>query len=187
MSRMINPLPETGETERLVIDNAVMEDCAALQKICETWEDKALLEGSPFESDYIQTCLTTGDLPPIPGATKENYRFKSIRLKESGETIGFFDLYYGYPAPTTVWISMFVMDKACRKHGFAREAIEWIIGECKKSDYEKIGIGVHLKNWRGLRFWIKAGFNHAFAVYGDETYSEDTYALIGLERIIKAG
>lgn len=184
MTQLHAILPETGDTQRLIIKNALMEEGPVLQKIGESWDDKEFIEGEPFESDYIHKCLTTGDLPPIPGAAKENYRLKSIQLKESGEVIGFFDLYYGYPAPGTIWISLFVMDKGQRKQGYAQEAIEWITRESGRTNYNKIGIGVHLKNWRGLRFWIKSGFNQAFAVYGDETYSENTFALIGLEKTI---
>jgi len=187
MSNFNSILPEKRETERLIIYNALMEEEQVLQKICESWNDKELIEGSSFENDYIKSCLTIGDLPPNPDATKDNYRLKSIQLKESGKVIGFYDLYYGYPAPETIWISLFVMDKEYRKNGYAQEAMEMIIRESTKTDFKKIGIGVHLKNWRGLRFWTKAGFNKVFAVFGDEIYSEDTYALIGLEKILDKG
>lgn len=177
-------IPEKYETKRLIINNASMQECEKLQKICGTWDDKKLIEGSEYENDYIYTCLTKGDLPPIPNASRENYRLKSIYLKEIGTIIGFFDLYYGYPSTNTIWISMFLISKDHQKNGYAQEVIEFISTEGIKTNYEKIGIGVHLKNWRGLRFWTKAGFDKVFSIFGDDIYSESTYALIGLEKNI---
>lgn len=184
MGNFNNFLPERSVTERLVIYNTMMEEEQVLQGICNSWDNKVLIEGEPFDKNYIKSCLIEGDLPPLPDATKEKYRLKSIQHKESGSVIGFYDLYYGYPTQETIWISLFVMDKKYRKNGYAQEVIEMITRECEKTSFKKMGVGVHLKNWTGLRFWTKTGFTNVFTVYGDKKYSSDTYALIGLEKII---
>lgn len=175
-------IKEKFETKRLIIADARIEECKELQEICDTWDDKKIIEGTDFEPNYIYKCITEGDLPPTPDANKENYRLKSIYLKDTGKLIGFTDIYYGFPSEDTIWISLFMIDKKFRKNGYAQEVIDFITSECIKSTYEKIGIGVHLKNWRGLRFWTKAGFDKVFGVFGDDTYSESNFALIGLEK-----
>lgn len=177
-------IPNKGETKNLIISDSLVEECNDLQNICVRWDDKSIIEGSDFEADYIYKCITEGDLPPVPDATKENYRFKSIYLKENKNLIGFTDMYYGFPSVDTVWISLFIVDKDFRKKGYAQETVNYISKECTKIGYKKIGIGVHLKNWRGLRFWTKAGFDRVSGVFGDEIYSEKTFALIGLEKIL---
>lgn len=79
---------------------------------------------------------------------------------------------------------MFLISKEYQKKGYAQEVIEFISSEGIKTEYEKIGIGVHLKNWKGLRFWTKSGFDKVLGIYGDDMYSKNTYALIGLEKNI---
>lgn len=175
-------IAEKGETNRLIVADSLIEECNELQKICETWHDKKLIEGSVFEPNYIYKCLTEGDLPPAPDANKEYYRLKSIYLKDAGKLIGFSDIYHGFPSEETAWISIFLIGKQFRKNGYAQEFINYISAECVKNGYKKIGIGVHLKNWRALRFWTQVGFNKVFGVFGDNDYSENTFAMIGLEK-----
>lgn len=175
-------ISERDETKRLIISESIIEECNELQVICDKWNDKLIIEGSNFESDYIYKCLTEGDLPPKPNANKDYYRLKSIYVKATGELIGFYDIYYGFPSDETAWISIFIIDKQFRKNGYAQEAIDFISEESIKRGYRKIGIGVHLKNWRALRFWTKAGFDKISGIFGDDTYSESTFSLIGLEK-----
>lgn len=164
--------------------DATIEACDELQRICETWDDKKLMEGTEIEPDYIYKCITEGDLPPMPSADKENYRLKAIYLKDTEQLIGFTDLYYGYPSEDTIWISLFMIDKEFRRNGYAKEAIDFLSAEFENSRYKKIGIGVHLKNWRALRFWTNAGFDQVLGIFGDAKYSENTFALIGLEKVL---
>jgi GNAT superfamily N-acetyltransferase len=164
-----------------IIDSS-MSECDALQNICESWVDKVLVEGSEFESNYIYNCLTKGDLPPIPNASKSSYRLKSMYLKHTDELIGFTDLYFGYPTNDSAWISIFIIREKFRNNGYAQEAIDIISEECRMLGYKKIGIGVCLKNWRALRFWTKVGFDKVTSISGDKDYSENSYARIGLEK-----
>lgn len=179
---MIKTIPEMGETKNLIIKNSTIEECNELQKISESWEDKKEVDGEEFAVNYFYKCLTEGDLPPLPNAHKDYYRLKSIYLKDSEKLIGFFDLYFGFPTIKTVWISIFVLDQEYRKNGYGQEIIEFISAEVRKTEFMKIGIGVHLKNWPALRFWTKAGFDKILGIYGDEKFSETTFALMGLEK-----
>jgi ribosomal protein S18 acetylase RimI-like enzyme len=168
------------ETERLVISSTLVHECPELQLICDSWCDKMEIEGSVFEPDYIQKCFSHGDLPPVENASKSSYRLLSVKLKETQELIGFSDLYFGYPAAKTAWISIFVIHDRYRKNGYAQEVIKLISEECKKRGFSEMGIAVYLKNWRALRFWTKAGFNNVVGIKGDKNYSADAYARIEL-------
>ncbi|MNJ75291.1 hypothetical protein D3C77_723620 [compost metagenome] len=46
--------------------------------------------------------------------------------------------------------------------------------------YKEIRVNVSLKNWQALRHWIKMGFNKINGVYGDNGYSENSFADIEL-------
>jgi ribosomal protein S18 acetylase RimI-like enzyme len=166
------------------IADSTMDECANLQNICDSWEDKRIIEGSEFEPNHIFNCLTKGDLPPIPNANKSSYCLKSIYLKQTNELIGFCDLYFGYPTNESAWISIFMIHNNFRKKGYAQEAIDIISNECRVLGFSKIGIGVYLKNWRALRFWTKAGFDKVISITGDKDYSENAFARIGLEKKI---
>ena len=179
---MFKIISETFETERLIISEATMNDERTLQDICFTWENKVFIEGDAFQSDYIKNCLENGDLPPTSEACKENYRLKKITLKDTGEIIGFFDLYYGYPSSNSIYISILLIDSKKQKMNYGKEVVEKIIYEGRLSSFEKIALGVQLKNWKALKFWINLGFNKILGYYGSTTLSEDTIAMIGLEK-----
>ena len=181
----MNHLIETVETKNLIIRNTILKDEKDLNIIIESWDDKFEVEGEYFDEDYIKNCIMHGDLPPAENSNKDNYRLKSIVLKETNELIGFFDLYYGYPTNETVWTSIFLIDKSYRKRGLAQEVIEYITHNSKTAGFSKAGVGVHLKNWTGLRFWTKAGYDKIFTIYGDKKYSEKTYSLVGLEKCLQ--
>jgi diamine N-acetyltransferase len=177
-------ISDSIETNRLIIADAKVDECDTLQRIGEGWVDKVLVEGEPFESGYINNCLAEGDLPPIVNAKKQNYRLKSIFLKEKGVLIGFIDLYHGYPTDDTAWISLMVLDENFQGNGYAKEVMDCIAQECRKIGFKKIGIGVYLKNWRALRFWTKIGFDKITGITGDENFGENTFAIIKLEKIL---
>lgn len=166
----------------MIIKDATIDELVDLQHICSTWEDKELVEGEPFEPNYIFKCLTEGDLPPIENASRKHYCLKSIYSKGQCEIIGFIDIYHGYPTLDTLWISIFVLNKDFQNKGFGQEVIEALVMDATDTIYCKIGLAVHLKNWKALRFWTKSSFDKIIRIYGDRVFGQDNYALIGLEK-----
>lgn len=181
---MTSLIPCLIETHRLVIAKATMNDGEALQKICDSWDDKVLMEGAPFEPGYILKCLQEGDLPPISGATKLNYRLMCFFSKETGMLLGFTDIYHGYPIHNTVWISLFVIDKQFRQQSYAREAMEGIALACKTLGYEKIGIGVFLENHRAWKFWKSIGFKEQADTIVPGDPCKKSFTLVKLEKCL---
>lgn len=178
---MSSPLIDLIETENLLIKNASMSECSKLQDICSSWTTRASLEGIIFDEDYIYNCLTVGDLPPIDDSSIDNYFLKSIYLKNPKQLIGFFDIYLGYPTPDILWLSVFLLDKDFQSKGYGREAVAGLINSTSQTDFNQIAFSVHLKNWKALRFWIKAGFDKILDVYGDKVLKENSFSLITLE------
>lgn len=177
---MRNQLVDLIETENLLIKNASMIECSKLQDICSAWTTRSSLEGLDFDEDYIYKCLTEGDLPPTDDSSAYNYYLKSIYLKGTKQLIGFFDIYLGYPTNDTLWLSVFLLDKAMQNKGYGKEAVSGLINATSQTDFKQIAFAVHLKNWKALHFWIKAGFNKILDIYGDKVLRENTFALITL-------
>lgn len=176
-------LPTEWRTDRLIIRRSVLEDCEELNRICASWKDKIYLEGDGFSDDFIENCIINGDLPPIENADISNFYMMTIQ-DDDGQIIGFFNLYLGYPNKDTVWIGIFVIDSELQGRAYGKEIMESITDECKKLKWKSIGLGVYLKNWKGLRFWNSNGFNNIIGIYGDKEYSENTFSLIGLRKEI---
>lgn len=174
-------LADNWSTERLLIRRAILDDVNELNRICNSWDDKIYLEGDKFQDGYIENCIKNGDLPPIENANRINYSMMTIQNTDD-QIMGFFDLYHGYPDKDTIWIGIFVIDKDMQGKKYGQEVIRSFCDECKKSDWRSIGLGVYLKNWKGLRFWNNNGFNKIICINGDKEYGENTFALIGLSK-----
>ncbi len=177
-------MDEPIETPHLQIRNAEVSDLSALETLCTKWTDKELVEGHSFSKDYIDDTFNHKDLPPIENASKEAHKLKTITLKNSGEIVGFIELYHGYRHDQMLWFGMFLMDPSHQKQGYGGEVIQGITREAAEKNYTHMGIGVYLKNWKSLRFWYQNGFNKIIGIYGDKEYSQETFALMGLEKCI---
>lgn len=174
-------IQDTWNTKRLLVRKAVSEDITALEKVCASWDNKLLLEGEDFPENYIKDCITKGDLPPVSNADLSNYAFKVLQ-ETDGRIIGFFDVYHGYPDDKTAWISTFLIDKETRGKSYGKEVVESIFEQCKTAGWKSIGLGVHLKNWLGVRFWTKNGFNSITGIYGNKEYSESAFSIMVLKK-----
>ncbi len=173
-------LPKTGETQRLLIKDAVMEECEKLQLVNEASDYIEKWVGWKTPSNYMFTTLTEGNLPP--GGKKECFQVKSIYHKQTEEIIGVMEIYNGYPSKEVLAIGWIFILPSYQKDGYAKEALNLIFEEAKKVNYKKVGLGVHLKNWPAIRFWHKLGFNTIVKIIGDEVHSESTFASIILEK-----
>ena len=135
-----------------------------------------------MNDSYFYDCMNFGDLPPE--GIQENYKLMKIKQLVDDAIVGYFDLYYGYPDPNTVWISIFVIDKQYRTAGLGRKVVRSIFKELSICKWKKMGVGVYLKNWSALRFWISLGFDKVLGIYGDKQYSSETFSLIGLQKFL---
>lgn len=125
-------------------------------------------------------CLTVGDLPP--NGTKDNYEILSIY--EGKNLIGFITLYKGFPSKTIMYICFIYISKENRYRGYGKELVDSLSVYFKKKEFKAIRIAVSLKNWNGIKFWYKCGFNKITKVNVEESFSEDNYGCIELEKSI---
>ena len=173
-------IPSQGETERLEIRNSTMDECIVLQQLNQVSDYIADWVGRRTEPDYVHKCLTDGALPP--GGRKEFYQAKSIYLKNSGQLIGFSELYHGYPEKEVFYIGWLFIHPDYQHNGYAQEFIKYIVCEASKIGFTEARIGVHLKNWPALRFWTQLGFDKILGIVGDSEHSEKTFSVLRLQK-----
>ncbi len=137
-----------------------------------------------FSFDKNQTltkpidCLTTGDLPP--NGIKEN--FESISIYDHSNLVGFLTIYKGYPHKKHMYICFLYITNENRYKGLGKKISDMITWYCKDKEFVSIRVAVSLKNWNGIKFWNKCGFNHLTAVSTDGVFSEENYGCIELEK-----
>ena len=168
------------ETERLGITQAQEEDCQAMLSIGQSWDNQQILTGNePANIDYFIQGLKIGHLPP--SGRKENYCLLAIRRKSDGKIVGTLEIYQGYPDEKTLWLGQLVIDKKLRSQGFGQEVVDGLKSWSISNEFEKVQIGVHLKNWSALKFWVANGFDKINRISGDAEYSDRSFAVIALE------
>ncbi|MDP2814193.1 MAG: GNAT family N-acetyltransferase [Erysipelotrichaceae bacterium] len=154
--------------EKLTIRRAKVADRVELQIICDAWIEKGFFDGETLPSDYIEQCLTKGDLPPVSNAAQENYGLYVVEFEL--KVMGLFDLYDGYPQDGIAWISLFLLDIESRGMGFGKSIINKITDECLQHGFESLALAVSMNNRVALKFWIQNGFKEILGIYGDLKY-----------------
>ena len=168
------------ETERLLIKPAVFEDLAALNEIYE--QTKEYFSFDPSHTFVTpENCLTEGDLPP--GGIKENYEIYTIN--ENGKVIGYFDFYKGFPQKGIAFISLMFISANKRKCGYGKEVADAVCKYFKKIGINEVRLAVSLKNWSGLKFWYKCGFDKITLVAGDNIFSVEGYGCLELKKSLE--
>jgi len=175
-------LPNHWETARLFVDDSLFDEQFELQRVCDAC---AYIDKWTGLSDRpIVSIIENGDLPP--NGSKEFFRLQSIRLASIHQLIGYLNIYHGYPTAEVFWIGMLGIDPQFQGQGYGQELTSRLIELVEElQSYSKIGLGVALKNWPAIRFWVSAGFDRIIKISGDKIYSNDSFAFLYLEKKLR--
>jgi diamine N-acetyltransferase len=165
-------------TERLKLSDCSVEDKDKLNDVYISCSNMEEWSGSKQDPEFIDKAISEGNLPSE--GNLEFYRLKAVIDKETDRIVGLAEYYLGYPDNKTLWIGSLFIHKDYQRKGYGSEFFILIDGFAKTAGFERIRIGVYLKNWQALRFWVKNGFNKINGIYGDEIYSTSTYSQIAL-------
>lgn len=168
------------KTARLLLKPATFEDLTALNEIHEQVKDYFSFDPSHTFVTPVK-CLEEGDLPP--GGVKENYEIYTIN--ENGKVIGYFDCYKGFPQTGIAFISLIFISTNKRKCGYGKEVVDAVCKYFRKSGINEVRLVVSLKNWSGLKFWYKCGFDKITLVFGDDFFSLKGYGCLELKKSLK--
>lgn len=178
----MNLILDKWNSPRLMISDLKEDQIPVVQDLYETSQYMNQWDGQSYNPEHIKDCFFNGNLPP--GGELENYRIQTIRNKEDQKIIGILSVYHGYPSTDSVYLEFLYIDKNIQKQGFGQEVIHQFAEVTTALGYKEIRINVAVKNWPALKFWIKSGFNHASGIYGDNEFSETTYANLELVKIL---
>lgn len=173
-------LPDTMYSDTIVLRKAHLSDCPDFletAKVCHYMEEWTG-EKTPTLAEFEKT-VTHGDLPP--GGRRELFKIYAVIENISGLTLGFCDVYHGYPTKNIFYIGSLYLHRRIQKKGYGQIITKMLQSEAVKAGYTSMRLGVHLKNWPALRFWTQAGFRKITKICGDSIYSPTTYSVIELE------
>ena len=172
-------MSELWETERMIIRDANLQDVGILQEIYShsqstegwIWDDK-------LTAEYILNGLNKGHLPPH--GRKAFYKVQSMTMKKSSEIVGFIEFYQGYPNKDVLYIGTLLLGRDYRNQRYGQEVIHKLCDQARESGFSQARLGVTLKNWLGIYFWTKLGFNSILKFRGEKLLTKDSFALLEL-------
>lgn len=100
----------------------------------------------------------------------------------NGGPIGLLSLYMGYPARDVAYIGELFLHPDRQGIGLGRELCLRLEQALRQGSARTVRVGVSLKNWNALRFWIKLGYTHVTGMSGDRHFSPQGHAFLELEK-----
>lgn len=91
-----------------------------------------------------------------------------IRDPEVRDTMGFLEIYFGYPDNNSYHIRSLYLRKAFQGRRFGRAVILELERRAKELGFEEAHVRVGLKNWKAMRFWTINGFDRITFLVGEK-------------------
>ena len=169
------------ETEEIIIRDTIAEDIDSLQEIyIQSQSTEGWTRNEEFTNDYILNAFSKGNLPP--GGMKKYYKIQSMFHKKSSKIIGFLEFYHGYPQKEALYIGTLLFSEDYRNRGYGQEVMNQLFKKVKELGFSKARLGVTLKNWGGIYFWNKLGFDKITKYSGDKKLTKNSFAILELEK-----
>ncbi len=142
------------------------------------------MDGSAESKDPILNALREGVLPP--NGKKEFFRLQTIRMKDTGELIGFLGMYHGFPVDETLWINTITLHPKFQGKGYGPELMLGLSNTARQLGYTQLRTFVNLRNWPSLRLCVKVDMDKMVKIVGDKICSEKAEAYVMLEKDLLA-
>ncbi len=175
--RDVNTISGNWTTSRLMISNSTIQESRALYKIAQSCAEFLELEGISgiFDPSFFEHTIEHGDLPP--DGSKDLYSIQTMRLKDSDGIIGYAEYYHGYPEKGILWINSLAVHRDFQCRGFGREFVAGLMEKARRlMNIEEIQVGVSLKNWPAVKFWVRCDFREIVRYWGDDRHGPRTNA-----------
>ena len=97
------------------------------------------------------------DMKEMPlNAKREQKQYKIIKLDK--EYIGVIDYIMEYPDLDSIYIGLFIIEKAIQGFGHGNRIMDKFEAKIKGKGFKRIRLGVLHNNESGLKFWENRGF-----------------------------
>jgi ribosomal protein S18 acetylase RimI-like enzyme len=174
-------IPRLWETERLELQDSVVDEANELQSIHDACSYLHNWDGEyTLQPNHLHQLITDPPLPP-QGGERERFRIQTIRQTEGSQPIGFLAVYEGEPTPDSLYVFTFFIHPDYQGQGYGQEIFSTFFGSVRDAGFKKVTLCTALKNFPAVRFWTKLGFNTIIKVHGDKLCGEDTHAQMDLQ------
>lgn len=172
-------LASTICTEHLELVVASEKELLVLDKLyAEVLEHFAYDKGQAFTSPAVG--IRHGALPAHSFEGKDSI----YCIYHKGHIIGYIELYLGLPVADNVYISFLYVAEAYQGKGFEQEALDGILEAANLGPFKTARTVVSLKDWQGMTFWQKQGFDTIISIDSEHRLSPDSFGLMELQYII---
>ncbi len=182
----IRQIPAQFATERLYVKDIEPNEIGAAQALYESSAYMGRFDGhARSDTEYIARCLREGDLPPQ--GDKQFFRMQLVRRRVDDEALGLLSVYHGYPRTDVLYLGFLFITTKQQGRGLGSELASHVEWEAYQAGFRWIRLGVALKNWHALRFWVRHGFRNITAITGDLEYADTSFATVELEKKLESG
>lgn len=113
---------------------------------------------------------------------KANLHNLILRETLSLDAIGLASLYVGYPKADIAYVGELFLAPQFQGVGFGREAYLALEALLRAARLSQVRVGVGLRNWNALRFWLRLGFAQITGMSGDRNFGPGCYAFVELQK-----
>lgn len=157
---------------------------AEIQNIHEIFASNAdLLQLLDREHDpriHAEQFVFSRILPPN-GISNQMYNL-TLRRKDTQSIVGLLGLYEGYPTAHIAYLGQLFLHTRYQGQGLGQEIYEQLENYLRLRAIRAVRVGVALRNWNALRFWIKRDFLHITGMSGDRNFSSQKHAFLELQK-----
>jgi ribosomal protein S18 acetylase RimI-like enzyme len=100
----------------------------------------------------------------------------------SKDVLGILGVYAGYPRADVAYVGELFLHTSFQGVGLGREAYLSLEALLRQGPMSSVRVGVGLRNWNALRFWIRLGFSQVTGMSGDRVFGKGRYAFLELQK-----
>lgn len=182
--RKAKQMPSSWKTKDLLIRDVELGDMPSLEKIAQECSYIDRWTGLTYtKGDMLREFQ--GEILP-PKGKKHLNRLQIITLRTSKKPVGYVSMYHGYSKKHILWIGALMISPKHQGKKYGQQFVTQFVKEAKKlKGFSFVGIGVALKNWPAMRFWIRNGFTQISDIKGEKEHAEIAFADLHLLKKIK--
>jgi GNAT superfamily N-acetyltransferase len=173
--------PLHWQTLRCELQEATLDDLGAVKEIWSSNAELNALLGPHGEwEDEARGSILHRELPP--GGVTERSHYLVIRRRDDQVLLGTLGIYRGYPHERCVYIGSLFFQPQFHQQGYGSEVLRFLEDWSKAQGFCEQRLGVGTRNWGGLRFWYRMGYNRLTKISGTSDYAEDAFCNLELSK-----
>lgn len=168
------------KTEHLRLAPSCREDLPALEALYRMSGEYFTFDPPPAYEGMLRAKeqLNGASLPP--GGKYEDQTHFSVW--SGGDIIGYFCIDLYYPDEKSAYLPILFISPSARHNGIGREIMAALKARLLETGFERIRLGVSLRNWAAIAFWLRQGFDKITKISRNGDLDQPgRYALIELE------